>query len=78
MAYSRVPPFSSNSQEDWDLKSKSIKTHSAVSGGGFSVSSNSSRHTNAAAQEALAKVYFIELEKYLTLLLSQGSQYKKK
>ncbi|KAI8876796.1 hypothetical protein K501DRAFT_288716 [Backusella circina FSU 941] len=68
MAYSRVPPLSSTSHEEWDLRNKGMKTQS---GGGFSVSSNSSRQTNAAAQEALAKVYFIELEKYLTLLLSQ-------
>ncbi|KAI7905497.1 uncharacterized protein BX663DRAFT_499944 [Cokeromyces recurvatus] len=64
---SRSPPHSVSSQEEWDIRNKMSKTQSATS-----VSTSSSRQTiNSSIQESSAKIYFVELEKYLTNILSK-------
>lgn len=77
MAYPRSSPHSTISREDWELKSKMSKTTSTASTT-YSVTSASSRLTNASVQESSARVYFIELQKYLSSLLSKGKVKKKK
>ncbi|KAI9483555.1 MAG: hypothetical protein EXX96DRAFT_558627 [Benjaminiella poitrasii] len=64
---SRSPPHSASSQEEWDNRAMLLKTHSATS-----ASTSSSRQIiNSTLQESSAKVYFGELEKYLTTILSK-------
>ncbi|KAI7893447.1 uncharacterized protein EV154DRAFT_479451 [Mucor mucedo] len=70
MAYPRSSPHSTHSREDWDLKSKMSKTTSTGSTT-YSVASASSRLTNASVQESSARVYFIELQRYLSSMLSK-------
>ncbi len=73
MAYPRSSPLSNSSQE-WDGKSKMSKTVSTASGT-YSVTSASSRQTNTSVQESSARIYFLELEKYLQYMLSKGNNY---
>lgn len=75
MAYPRSSPHSTLSREDWDLKSKMSKTTSTGSTT-YSVASASSRLTNASVQESSARVYFIELQRYLSSMLSKGKNKK--
>lgn len=68
MAYSRSP-IPNTSHDDW-VKNKMSKTTS-TSSATYSVTSSSSRQTNISVQESSARVYFLELEKYLTFMLNK-------
>ncbi|KAI9276728.1 hypothetical protein BDA99DRAFT_531823 [Phascolomyces articulosus] len=86
MAYSRSPPRSPSSHDDWDSRgpkplTKAFSTSSSRSGGGghgrtHSVTSQSSRATggssaNNASYETAARTYYGELKKFLTSVLAK-------
>ncbi|KAI7883812.1 uncharacterized protein EV154DRAFT_522467 [Mucor mucedo] len=77
MAYSRSPPQSPSSPEDWLSRGpQSIKTYSTSSSRSHasrsqSLASASNRAFNSANYESTARVYFLELKSYLRELLAQ-------
>lgn len=76
MAFPRSSPHSPISREEWNNKSKMSKTTSSHSTA-YSVNSSSSRQTSSSIQESSARTYFLELEKYLSFILSKGKREKK-
>lgn len=84
MAYSRSPPQSPSSPEDWLSRGpQSIKTYSTSSSRSHasrsqSLASASNRAFSSANYESTARVYFLELKSYLSDLLAQGKKKKSK
>lgn len=88
MAYSRSPPRSPASPDDWEsrISKPSSKTYSTTSSNSTGLQSRSqsvasssassraqsSSSTNIAAYESAARTYYVELKKFLVAELSAG------
>lgn len=80
MSYSRSPPRSPSSQEDWlargPYSSKTYSTGSSRHGSrSQSVASSSNRGHSSTNYENTARIYYIELKSYLKDLLAQGNTF---
>ncbi|KAI9313975.1 hypothetical protein BX666DRAFT_1975378 [Dichotomocladium elegans] len=85
MAYSRSPPHSPSSHDEWDLRgptkpsatSRSYSTSSRSTAGqqsrtqSITSSSGRSQSGNSAQYEAAARTYYVELKKFLASLLAK-------
>lgn len=79
MAYSRSPPQSMSSHDDWGTAppnrsySSSSRSTGHQSGTHSTVSASGRAHSgNTAAYETAARTYYVELKKFLASLLAKG------
>ncbi|KAI8636468.1 hypothetical protein BD408DRAFT_426099 [Parasitella parasitica] len=63
--------YQSRPQENWDHSKVNMAKTPSTGSTAYSISSSSSRQTSSSLQEASARTYFVELEKYLYSLLTK-------